>query len=194
MKSQVPEAMTIHARVLGSSPQLGARVAGVLYFVSLLTAASGELLLRGTLSIAAGLIAVVGMAAMSLLVYAVFKYVNRTVSGLAVVFSLVGLTFEALRLNPRGVDIALVFHGFYCLGIGYLIFRSGLLPRFFSMSMVLAGCAWLSFLSPGLSDALSPYNQAAGVSGEAAAMLWLVVRGVSARPWNVPASAVGVWR
>ncbi len=194
MKLQVPEAMTIQARLLGSSPRLGARVAGVLYFVSLLTAASGELLLRGEPSIAAGLIAVVGMAAMTLLVYAVFKCVNRTISGLAVVFSLIGLTFEGLRLNPRGVDIALVFHGFYCLGIGYLIFRCRALPRFFSMSMVLAGCAWLTFISPGLANVLSPYNQAAGVLGEAEAMLWFVVSGLSARPGNLPASALGVWR
>jgi hypothetical protein len=34
-------------------------------------------------------------------------------------FNFVGLTFEALRWNPQGVDIALVFHGFYCLVVSY---------------------------------------------------------------------------
>lgn len=166
----------------------------MLYFASLLIAASGELLLHGGLSVAAGLIAVLGMAAMTVLFFAAFKSVSRTASGLATVFSLIGLTFEALRLNPRGVDIALVFHGFYCLGIGYLIFRSHALPRFFSLSMVLAGCAWLTFVSPGFANALSPYNQAAGIAGEAAAMLWFVASSLSARPGNLPASVLGVWR
>lgn len=183
MTSPAPETTTLQARA-----------AGVLYFVSLLIAASGELFPDGGMNVAAGLIAVAGMAAMTLLFYSVFKSVNRTVSLLAACFSLIGLTFEALRLNPRGIGIALVFHGLYCLGIGFLIFRSGILPRIFSLSMVLAGCAWLTFLSPGFSGALSPYNQAAGILGEAAAMLCIVVSKVSARTWNVLPSAVGVWR
>ena len=49
---------------------------------------------------------------------------NRSLSLLAAFFSLVGLTFEALRWQPHGVNIAIVFAGFYCILIGYLIFRS----------------------------------------------------------------------
>jgi hypothetical protein len=185
--------MKIRTRIAGES-WLTARVAGVLYFAALLTAASGEIFLRGELNVAAGLIAVVLMATVTLLFYAVFKSVSRRLSLFAVFCSLVGLTFEALRLNPRGIDVALVFHGFYCLGIGYLIFHSRFLPRFSAVLMAIAGCAWLTFLLSGLSNALSPYNQAAGVIGEAVAMLWFMVKGVSARAWKVPSSAVGVWR
>jgi hypothetical protein len=32
--------------------------------------------------------------------------------------------FDALRLQPQGLNIAIVFAGFYCLLIGCLIFRS----------------------------------------------------------------------
>ena len=72
---------------------------------------------------------------------------NRGLSLLAAFFNLVGLAFEALRLNPRGVDIALVFTGFYCLLIGYLIFRSTFLPRILGALMAFAGLGWLTYLS-----------------------------------------------
>jgi hypothetical protein len=66
------------------------------------------------------------MIAVTLLLYGIFKPVSRGLSLLAASFNLVGLTFGALRWNPRGVDIPVVFDGFYCLVIGYLIFQVGL--------------------------------------------------------------------
>ena len=79
--------------------------------------------------LAAGIVAVSGMFAVTLLLYDIFRPVNRGLSLLAASFNLLGLTFGAFRWNPRGVDIPVVFDGFYCLLIGYLIFRSALLPR-----------------------------------------------------------------
>ena len=52
------------------------------------------------------LIAVPCYVAVTLLLNGIFKPVNRSLSLLAVSFNLLGLAFEALRLNPRGVDIA----------------------------------------------------------------------------------------
>lgn len=50
-----------------ASPRFKARMAGALYFFSFLTAVCGESLLHGNSAYAAGLIAVAGMAAMTLL-------------------------------------------------------------------------------------------------------------------------------
>src|SRR5271170_4758083 len=111
-------------QIAEASPRFKARLAGALYLLSLLAASCTELFLRGPLNIAGGLIAVAGMAAMTLLLYAITRPVNRRLSMLAAFFSLVGLTFEALRLQPRGVNVAIVFHGLFCLLIGYLIFSS----------------------------------------------------------------------
>jgi len=119
--------------------------------------------------------------------------VNRSLSLLAVSFNLVGLTFEALRWNPRGVDIALVFHGFYCLLIGYLIFRSTFLPRILGALMAIAGLGWLTFLSNPLVNHLSPYNLASGLLGEASLMLWLLAMGVNVQRWKEQASAAVRW-
>jgi tryptophan-rich sensory protein len=117
-------------RIAEASPRFKARIAGVLYLLSALTAAFTELFVRGRLNIAGGLIAVSVMVAATLLLYDIFKPVNRGLSLLAAFFNLVGLAFEALRLQPQGLNIAVVFNGFYCLLIGYLIFRSTFLPRF----------------------------------------------------------------
>src|SRR5207249_8313199 len=57
----------------------------------------------------------------------------------------------------------LVFFGFYCLLIGYLIFSSTFLPRILGALMAFGGLGWLTFLSPALAHSLSPYNMAPGM-------------------------------
>jgi hypothetical protein len=165
--------------IVRASPRFKARIAGALYLVSVVTAASTELFVRGRLNIAGGLIAVAVMAVVTLLLYDIFKPVNRGLSLLAAFFSLVGLTFEAIRLQPRGVNVAIVFAGFYCLLIGYLIFRSTFLPRILAGLMVIGGFGWLTYLSNPLVNYLSPYNLASALLAEASVFLWLLVMGVN---------------
>jgi hypothetical protein len=178
-------------RIARASPRLKARIAGVLYLTSFLVGIFGEFVVRGRLGFAVGLIAVSCMVAMTLLFYDIFKPVNRVLSLLAAFFNLVGLTSEALRWNPQGVDIAMVFHGLYCFLIGYLTFRSAFLPRILGVLMGLAGLGWLTFLSPPLANYLSPYNIATGLLGEGSVMLWLLVMGVNVQRWREQASAAG---
>jgi hypothetical protein len=173
----------------GASPRLTARTAGVFYVLAVLTAVFGEVALRGRLAVASGLIAVSCYIAVTLVLYDILKPVNRGLSLLAASFNLVGMSFEALRLNPQGVDIALVFHGIDCLLIGYLIVRSTFLPRILGGLMAFAGLAWMTFLSPQLANYLSPYNVACGFLGEGPPMLWLLVIGVYVERWQERASA-----
>jgi hypothetical protein len=167
-----------------ASPRSRARLAGGLYFFCLATAAGGETMLHGWLNYAAGYIAVLGMAVVTLLLYTIFKPVNRGVALLAAAINFVGLIFEALRLNPRGVDIALVFTGVSCLLAGFLIFKSRFLPRILGALMVLAGLGWVSYLSPSFADSVGPYNLAAGLIGEISFYLWLLVMGVNDERWR----------
>jgi Domain of unknown function (DUF4386) len=171
-------------------PRFKARIAGVLSLLSLLAAVFGESFVR-RLEFAGDLIAVLGMVAVTLLLYDIFKPVNRGLSLLAAAFNLVGLTFGALRWNPRGVDITVVFGGFSCLLIGYLIFRSSFLPRILGALMAFAGLGWVTFLSPPLANHLSPYNLAYGILGQESVMLWLLVMGVNVQRWKEQASATG---
>jgi hypothetical protein len=176
-------------RIAEVSPRLKARIAGALYLFSFLTAAFGEVSLRGRLAIAVGLVAVSGMVAMTVLLNDILKPVNRGLSLLAAFFSLVGLAFEALRFQPRGMNVAIVFAGFYCILIGYLIFRSTFLPRMLGVPMAIAGVSWLTFLSTPVASHLSPYNVACGVLGEGLVMLWLLMMGVNVQRWKEQASA-----
>src|SRR5271157_933630 len=153
-------------RFAEASPRFKARMAGVLYFFSLLTAGLTETFVRGRLNYAGGYIAIAGMVAVTLIFYDIFKPVNRGLSLLAASFAFVGLTFEALRLQPQGLNIALVFHGFYCILMGYLIFRSSFLPRILGALMAFAGLGWVTYLSDPLVNYLSPHNLACGLLGD----------------------------
>src|SRR5436309_8682710 len=102
---------------------------------------------------AANIITTASYVAVTLLFYSLFKPVNRNISLLAALFSLTGLVTGTLTLF-RLVSIpinTLVFFGFYCLLIGYLIIKSTFLPRTLGALMVFAGFGWLTFLSPQLA-------------------------------------------
>ena len=173
-------------RFFEASPSLRARIAGVSYLLAILTAVFGEFLVRGRLGFALGLIAVSCYIAVTLILYGIFRPVNGSLSLLAASFSLVGLVLEALQWQPRGINVAMLFHGFYCLSIGSLIFKSTFLPRILGALMAFAGLVWLIYLSPPLANYLSPYNTAVGILGEGLPMLWLLVFGV-----NVPTMEAG---
>jgi hypothetical protein len=177
-------------RVVEASPRFKARIAGVLSLLSLLAAVFGEFIVR-RLEFAGDLVAVSCMVAVALLLYAIFKPMNRSLSLLAAFFNLVGFTFGALRWNPRGVDIPVVLNGFYCFLVGYLIFRSIFLPRFLGALIMFAGLGWVTYLSPPLANHLSPYNLALGILGQESVMLWLLVMGVNEQRWKEQATGAG---
>jgi hypothetical protein len=106
------------------------------------------------------------------------------------------LALMFLKLHAQGSNISLVFFGFYCLLIGYLIFRSTFLPRILGVLMAIAGLGWLTnsfanFLSPPLANYLSPYILLPGLLGEGSLCAWLLVIGVNVPKWEEKASA---WR
>jgi Domain of unknown function (DUF4386) len=120
-----------------------------------------------------------------------FKPVNRNLSLLAALFSLVGCANDLLHLfnlAPYKIN-SLTFFGPYCVLIGYLILRSRFLPRILGLLMVLAGVGWLLLLAP-FASSLSTYLKVLGFVAEASLMLWLVVMGVNEQRWHERARAV----
>jgi hypothetical protein len=176
-------------RIREVAPLFEARMAGGLYVFSVLTALFLELFLGGRLGTAANFIQMAGMLAVTLLLYGIFKPVSGSISLFAASFNLVGIAFEALRLNPQGANYAMVFHGIHCLLIGYLVFRSNFLPRILGALIAVGGLGWLSFVSHPIASYLSPYNLACGLFGEASLFLWLVVMGVNVQRWKGQATA-----
>jgi hypothetical protein len=162
-------------RITGASPRFEARMAGVLFVLSVMAAAIIEIFVRGRLNLTGGLIAASGMIGVTLFFYDTLSPVSRSLSWFAASFNLTGLALEALRFQPQGVNIAVVFDGFYCILIGYLVFRSASLPRILGVLMALGGLGWLTFLSSALANYLSPYNLAFGILGEGWVCLWILV-------------------
>jgi Domain of unknown function (DUF4386) len=183
--------LSIMERIVEASPRFKARVAGIFYLFAVLTAVFAEGFVRGKLLYVAGLLPVVCFAVVTLLLYQLFRPVNKNVALLATLSNLVGLSFEALEWHLWGVNVALIFHGLYCLLIGYLIFRSDFLPAILGVLMTIGGLAWLTDLSTPLTDRLAPYNVMCGFAGEGLFMLWLLVMSVNAQRWTEAAADGG---
>jgi hypothetical protein len=172
------------------SARTKARIAGVFYLLTILTGAFA-LVVNGTSRTAMLLGSTGCYIAVTALFYGLFRPVSRSISGIAAVFSLIGCGLSILGLLHPGLSSLnpLVFFGCYCLVIGYLILRSTFLPRILGVLMAFGGLGWLTFISPALSNHLSPYNMAPGILGEAALTVWLLAVGVNGRRWSEQAGA-----
>ena len=178
-------------RIAAVSPQFRARIAGVFYLLTFVAGALALALVHGRLI--ANLIATASYIAVTLLFYDILKPVNKKLSVLAAFFGLLGCSFGALSpvgLAPYQIN-PLVFFGFYCLLIGYLIFRSTFLPRILGVLMALGGLGWLTFFSARLANYLSPYNFVPGMLGEGALTLWLLAMGLDVPRWEERAKVAG---
>ena len=183
-------------RIREMSPRLKARMAGVFYLLNMVVCISAMIFVHGWFGVhgaATTLISTLSYIAVTLLFYDLFKPVNKKLSLLAALFSLVGCAIGAhslFHLPTPHID-SLVFFGFYCLLIGYLIFRSTFLPRILGVLMALAGLGYLTYLSHPLAHSLFPYNVAPGGIGEGLLTLWLLIFGVNAERWQEQARATG---
>jgi Domain of unknown function (DUF4386) len=231
-------------RAATSSPQFKARMAGVFYLLTIVTAmfaisVLGRLVVDNDaattatnilgheslfrLGFAGFLIGTSSYVGVTALLYELLTPVNRGVSLLAAFFSLVGCTLwvlgcvfylavfvalgssqhtsaftqeqlqalvlMSLELNGLAFSVGMILFGFYCLLIGYLIFRSNFLPRFLGILVAFAGMGHLfstfaNLLSPAFARLLPLYVKLPGFVGELSLMLWLLVIGVNASRWK----------
>jgi len=102
--------------------------------------------------------------------------------------------YLSIKSWENGFGVSLIFFGCACLVLGYLIFRSGYLPKVLGVLMQIAGLSYLTnsfalILSPSLADRLFPAILLPAFVGEASLCLWLLAKGVNASKWNARASA-----
>ncbi|HSZ09124.1 MAG TPA: DUF4386 domain-containing protein [Steroidobacteraceae bacterium] len=98
-----------------------------------------------------------------------------------------------LESHDIAFNIALIFFGFTCLVNGYLIFKSGYLPKFIGVLMQIAGLSYLiacfaALFAPTLSDQLTPAILIPPLIGESSFCLWLLIKGVNLAKWRERAS------
>jgi len=162
-----------------------ARVAGAFYVINIVTSMYSYFGPRNRLAFIVGLVAAVAYVTVTVLFYFLFKPVNHSLSLLAACVSMAGSTLGVLgmfHVAPTKMNI-LVFFGFYCLLIGYLILRATFLPAFLGALMIFAGIGYLTYLWPPLSKTLYPYNVIPGALGEWTLTVWLLVEAVNGQKW-----------
>lgn len=171
--------------IVERSPRRAARIAGLIYVMVFVTGIF-SLFYRTGIGVAAAMMAGAFYIAVTVLFYFIFRPVSRGLSLLAAITSLAGIAIGPLSMfvKPLAVISPLVFFGFYCLMIGFLIFKSTFLPRFLSVLMAFAGLGWLMFLSPSFAMSVAPYVFFPGIVGEGALTLWLVIFGVNEELWK----------
>lgn len=102
--------------------------------------------------------------------------------------------YLSLRLFELGFTNCLEFFGFFCLLQGYLIYRSGFMPRFVGILLAFEGVCYLvnsftNFLAPQFSG-LAFSVLSLSVVGEVSPCLWPLVKAVNVPKWNAQARSI----
>ncbi|MBL0343350.1 MAG: DUF4386 domain-containing protein [Bacteroidetes bacterium] len=93
------------------------------------------------------------------------------------------LSLLSLNIQSQGYAIGLVFFGFYCLIVGYVIYESRLLPKILGILYAFTGLCYLvnsftMFLSKGFENPLFIYLAIPIFIGELSLCLWLLIKGI----------------
>jgi hypothetical protein len=88
-----------------------------------------------------------------------------------------------LRLNDRGAEIAFLFWGLWLFPLGYLVFKSGFLPRMIGVILMVTCLGYplqsfASFLGYSLNIGMF------AVLGEVVFILWLLIKGIDVQGWE----------
>lgn len=118
--------------------------------------------------------------------FAVLQLLNG--AGYLKVFSveqLHSLVMFFLDLNNYGFFITAIFWGLWLFPLGYLVFKSGFLPRMLGVLLIIAGFGYVIdsialFLLPDLNIDFTQFT----FIGELLFLLWLLFKGVNVEQWE----------
>jgi hypothetical protein len=90
-----------------------------------------------------------------------------------------------LDLYKHGIIIAQIFWGLWLLPLGYLVFKSGFLPRILGILLIIGGLGYLIdffifILFPNFEVTVSQF----AFIGELLFPLWLLIKGVNVEQWE----------
>jgi hypothetical protein len=93
-----------------------------------------------------------------------------------------------LNVHHNGYWIAQIFFGAWLFPLGYLVFKSGFLPRILGIVMMIHCVGWLMtflqfFLFPGF-EVITYLTYPLGFISEFGLTLWLLIKGVNVEQWK----------
>lgn len=128
------------------------------------------------------------------LLAALFPLGNAGYLGAFTPEQLYATTYLSVKLHGYGFGVSLIFFGCVCLVWGYLIFKSGYLPKVLGALMQITGVCYLTnsfvlLLAPDFADQIFPAILVPAFVGESSLCLWLIVKGVNEEKWKQRVSA-----
>jgi hypothetical protein len=98
-------------------------------------------------------------------------------------------SYLALQLQNVGLLISFVFYGLDEMLGGFLIVRSGFIPRVIGALLAIAGCCYfthgfLSVIAPALDARVYPYILYPCLPGEGSTALWMATIGLNVARWT----------
>lgn len=133
-------------------------------------------------------IAIEGVAAVSLAA-ALFPLSSASYMSAFTPEQINAMAMLSVRSHSVGFGIALIFFGIECVILGYLIYRSGYMPKAIGVLMEIAGVCYVinSFallLSPPLSNRIFPAVLLPPFIAQLSLALWLLLKGVRTEKWD----------
>jgi hypothetical protein len=94
-----------------------------------------------------------------------------------------------LNLHEHGIFIAQIFWGLWLFPMGYLVYKSGFLPRILGVLLIIAGFGYLidsfgKLLFPNYDATIIATIIAFTFYGELFLALWLLIKGVNVEEWE----------
>lgn len=105
------------------------------------------------------------------------------------------MTSLSIRAHSTGYNVSLLILGFCFLIHGYLIFKSGFLPKVLGILIQIAGVGYLThcftfILEPALTKWTFPTMMLPVLAGETSLCLWLLVKGIDVDKWKIKHSLI----
>ena len=99
------------------------------------------------------------------------------------------MALSSIRMSAIGFTVSMVYFGFQCGTVGYLIARSGFMPKVIGILLAIGGSFYVissfaTFLALPAGSMLSQAVVPAAFIGEGSTTLWLLFRGVDVEKWR----------
>lgn len=101
---------------------------------------------------------------------------------------LAALSLMSIKINNQAAAVALAFFGFETVLRGWLIYRSGFLPRFLGVVSMIGGLGWLTYVWPPLGSGAFVLVAPFAIIGVLLTTGWLLLHGIDNRAWYTRAS------
>ena len=98
------------------------------------------------------------------------------------------IALSSIRMFGLGFTVAMVYFGFQCATVGYLIARSGFMPKTIGILLAIGGSFYVlssfaTFLGLPIAHTLSQIVIPTAFLGEGSTTVWLLFKGVDVRKW-----------